>query len=39
MKTEVLQTIPPESGFRIAPYWSKIRKITMKSQFTDMKSS
>ena len=28
-----------ETGFRIAPNWPQIRKITMTSQFTDMTSS
>ena len=28
----------PESGFRVAPNWLKIGKITMKSQFADMTS-
>ena len=29
----------PESGFRIATNWSKTAKMTMTSQFSDMKSS
>ena len=29
----------PESGFRIAPNWPKLRKMTMTSQFFDMRSS
>ena len=29
----------PESGFPIAPNWQKIKKIAMKSQFSDMASS
>ena len=39
MKINVLQTMRPESGFRIAPNWPKIEKVTMTSQFADMKSS
>ena len=29
----------PESGFRIAPKWRKIGKLTMRSQFANMTSS
>ena len=29
----------PESGFRIAPNWPEIGKMTMTSQFTDMTQS
>ena len=29
----------PESGFRIATNWAKTAKMTMTSQFSDMKSS
>ena len=39
MKTSVLQTIQPESGFRIAPNWQKIGKMTMTSEFADMTPS
>ena len=38
MKMEVLQTMRSESGFRIAPNWPKIGKMTMTSQFADMTS-
>ena len=34
-----MQTLCPEYGLRTAPNWSKIRKKTMTSQFSDMKSS
>ena len=34
-----MQTLCPESGLRTAPNWSKIRKITMTSQFSNMMSS
>ena len=36
---KVLQAIRPEFDFRIGPNWPKIRKVTMTSQFADMKSS
>ena len=35
---EILQTMRPESGFWIAPYWPKIGKITMTLQFLAMTS-
>ena len=31
-----MQSLCPESGLRIGPNWSKIEKMTMKSQFYDM---
>ena len=34
-----MQTLCPESGLRTAPNWPKIRKMTMMSQFSDMKST
>ena len=34
-----MQTLCPESSLRIAPNWSKIRKMTMTSQFSDMTST
>ena len=34
-----MQTLYPESGRRTAPNWSKFRKMTMHSQFSDMTSS
>ena len=34
-----MQTLCPESGFRTAPNWSEIRKMTMTSQFPDMTST
>ena len=34
----VLQTMPPDSGFRIAPNWPWIGKTTITSQFVDMTS-
>ena len=39
LKTQLLQTLCPESGLRIAPNWPKIRKMTMTSQFSNMTSS
>ena len=39
MKMLVLQTMRPESGFRIASNWPEIGKMTMMSQFADMTSS
>ena len=33
-----MQTLCPESGFRTAPNWSEIQKMTMTSQFPDMTS-
>ena len=39
MKMHVLQIMRPESGFRIAPNWPYIRKMTMASQFADITSS
>ena len=34
-----MQLLCPESGLQTAPSWSKIRKIAMTSQFSDMTSS
>ena len=34
-----MQTLCPESGIRTAPNWSKIRKMTMTSQFSHMTPS
>ena len=34
-----MQTLCPESGLRTAPNWSKIRKMTMAPQISDMTSS
>ena len=39
MKTYVLRTVRWESGFKIAPNWPQIVKMTMKSQFSDLTSS
>ena len=36
MKMRILQTMRPESGFRIAPNWPKIKKMTMTSNFLDV---
>ena len=36
MKTEVLQTMRPESGFQISPNWPQNGKMVMTSQFSDM---
>ena len=33
-----MQTLCPESGLQAAPDWSKIRKMTMTPQFSDMMS-
>ena len=34
-----MQTLYPESGFRTAPSWPKMKKMTMTSQFSNMTSS
>ena len=39
MENEVLQTMHPEYGPRIAPDWTYIGKMAMASQFYDMTSS
>ena len=33
-----MQTLYPESGFQTAPIWPKTQKMTMTSQFSDMRS-
>ena len=39
MKIKLLQTMPSQFSFRIAPNWPKIGKALMTSQFSDITSS
>ena len=39
LKTYLLQTLCSESGLWTAPYWPKITKMTLASQFSDMTST